>query len=476
MFHVFDSLKRKKVIFKPLRDHAVSLYTCGPTVYDFAHIGNFRTYLVEDLLRRYLEHKGFTVHHVMNITDVGHMTSDADEGQDKIEKAASREKKTVWDIADFYTQAFLADSKTMKLKEPEQRPKAMAHVPEMIALIQKLIENKHAYVANNSVYYDISTFKKYGKLSGNSLKQLSAGAGGRVGENADKKHPLDFALWIHNPAHVMQWDSPWGRGYPGWHVECSAMAQKYLGETIDIHMGGVDNKFPHHESEIAQSEGANKKPFVRYWLHTAHLLVNGEKMAKSTGNFYTVRDILAKGYMPETLRFALLSAHYRAHLNFSWDSMDHAQKTIDGLNEVVRKLQETKNGVAYNKKLGMATTKAQRAFERALDDDLNVSLALKAVFGVVHQVNQSLERKEFSEKNRKEILDFLHMVDRIFDVLQWQETDVITPEQQQFIDDRQRARTQGDFATADRIRAALLKDGILLEDTPSGMRWKKIRR
>jgi len=282
MLKLYNSLTKQKEIFQSLAEEKkkkklVTMYTCGPTVYDYVHIGNLRSFLVADLLRRFLEFKGYKVKQVMNITDVGHMTSDAESGEDKMEAAARREKKDPWQIAEFFTKAFFADAQKINLKKAWKYPRATDHVKEMIKIIEKLVKNGYAYEVNGSVYFDLSKFSDWGKLSGNKLEDLIAGA--RVEVISEKKNPYDFALWIKNPAHIMQWDSPWGKGYPGWHIECSAMAMKYLGEMIDIHTGGEDNKFPHHESEIAQSEGATGKQFVRYWLHVKHLMVDGEKMS-----------------------------------------------------------------------------------------------------------------------------------------------------------------------------------------------------
>ncbi|MEA3272830.1 MAG: cysteine--tRNA ligase, partial [Patescibacteria group bacterium] len=312
MLRLYNSLTRKKENFKPLKKSAVTMYNCGPTVYDFAHIGNLRSFLFADLLRRYFEYSDYKVKQVMNITDVGHMLEDADEGLDKIEQAAKKAKKTPAQVADFYTKAFFDDVKKLNIKQAWKYPKATEHIKEMIKIIEKLIDKKYAYEVKGSIYFNVKKFKKYGKLSGNKLKDLMAGA--RVEKNPDKKNPYDFALWIYNPKHKMQWNSPWGKGYPGWHIECSAMAGKYLGETIDIHTGGEDNKFPHHEAEIAQSEGANGKKFARFWLHTRHLLVDGKKMSKSKKNFYTLEDLLKRGYSARAIRYLLLSSHYRDKL------------------------------------------------------------------------------------------------------------------------------------------------------------------
>ena len=352
MLKVYNTLTGKKEEFKPLDNKIVTMYNCGLTVYDYAHIGNLRAYTFADILRRYLEYKGFVVKQVMNFTDVGHMFEDVDIGKDKMEETAKREKKDPWSIAEFYIKAFLEDSKAMNFEEPMVRPRATEHIKEMIDLIERLIRNGYAYVVNGSVYYDVAKFKNYGSLSGNTIEKLKTGAGGRVEFNSDKKNQFDFALWINDPKHIMNWKSPWcEKGYPGWHIECSAMSMKYLGKTIDIHTGGEDNIFPHHEAEIAQSEGATDEQFVRYWMHVRHLLVNSEKMSKSLGNFYTLKDLLKKGYSAKALRYLMLSANYRTSLNFTEGSLKNAEKTVNGLIDFVDKTRELNIKGIHNEKI-----------------------------------------------------------------------------------------------------------------------------
>ncbi len=336
---VFNTYTRRKEEFEPIEPGKVRMYNCGPTVYNFAHIGNARAFVFADVLRRTLEYFGCPVTQIMNITDVGHMTSDADAGEDKMAKAAREQKKDPWQIAEFYTKAFLEDIRTLNIQPAFKYPRATEHIPEMIALIERLIGNGHAYVVNGNVYYDISTFPRYGRLSGNTIEQLEAGA--RIEVNPEKRHPADFALWKQDPKHIMQWDSPWGRGFPGWHIECSAMSVKYLGEQFDIHTGAEDNIFPHHESEIAQSEGATGKvPWVKYWMHARFLLVNGQKMSKSLGNFFTLRDLLEKGCDPMAVRYVLMSTHYRQPLNFTLESVEAAKDSIRRLKDFRIRLKE----------------------------------------------------------------------------------------------------------------------------------------
>ena len=477
----YNTMTRKKEVFKPLEKGTVKMYNCGPTVYNFAHIGNFRAYMLADLLRRYLEYKGYKVMQVMNITDVGHMSIDevADStGEDKIEKKAKEEKKTPWEIAEFYTKAFLEDSRSLNLKEPMVRPKATEHIKEMIELIEKLIEKGYAYEVNGSVYFDVFKFKDYGKLSGNTLEKLKAGAGGRVEENPEKKHPLDFALWIHNPRHIMQWDSPWGKGHPGWHIECSAMSMKYLGETLDIHTGGEDNIFPHHECEIAQSEGATGKTFVRYWLHTRHLVVEGKKMSKRLGNFYTLRDLIAKGYDPKAIRFLLLSAHYRTKMNFTEEALKGAEKTVKSMMEFMESLKNVKEG-RENPEIKKLVEKTKKEFENALDDDLNISPALSAIFNLMKEVNKKIDSKEIGKEDAELVMRAMERFDMVLGLdlgkeKLWFSLDEAETEVKEKLLKREELRKEKKWEEADKIRNELKEMGIVVEDTPEGPRWRKL--
>ncbi|RLJ05241.1 MAG: cysteine--tRNA ligase [Candidatus Aenigmatarchaeota archaeon] len=477
----YNTMTRKKEVFKPLEKGTVKMYNCGPTVYNFAHIGNFRAYMLADLLRRYLEYKGYKVMQVMNITDVGHMSIDevADStGEDKIEKKAKEEKKTPWEIAEFYTKAFLEDSRSLNLKEPMVRPKATEHIKEMIELIEKLIEKGYAYEVNGSVYFDVFKFKDYGKLSGNTLEKLKAGAGGRVEENPEKKHPLDFALWIHNPRHIMQWDSPWGKGHPGWHIECSAMSMKYLGETLDIHTGGEDNIFPHHECEIAQSEGATGKTFVRYWLHTRHLVVEGKKMSKRLGNFYTLRDLVAKGHNPKAIRFLLLSAHYRTKMNFTEEALKGAEKTVKSMMEFMESLKNVKEG-RENPEIKKLVEKTKKEFEDALDDDLNISPALSAIFNLMKEVNKKIDSKEIGKEDAELVMRAMERFDMVLGLdlgkeKLWFSLDEAETEVKEKLLKREELRKEKKWEEADKIRNELKEMGIVVEDTPEGPRWRKL--
>jgi cysteinyl-tRNA synthetase len=477
MLKLYNTLTKKKEIFKPLKKGIVTLYNCGLTVYDYAHIGNLRAFTFADILRRHLEYKGFKVRQVMNFTDVGHMFEDVDIGEDKMEAAAKKEKKDPWTIADFYIQVFLEDSKKMNFEEPMVRPKATDHIQEMIDLVQKLIRKGYAYVVNGSVYFDAAKFKNYGKLSGNTIEKLKLGAGGRVEFNPDKKNQFDFALWINDPKHIMNWKSPWcEKGYPGWHIECSVMAMKYLGETIDIHTGGVDNLFPHHENEIAQSEAATGKKFVNYWLHIEHLLVEGGKMAKSLGNFYTLRDLLAKGYDPKAVHYLLMSTHYRQQLNFTFEGLEAAKNALDRLVNFVRRLMGA-DGSGCGEKIRALTNDAQRRFEEAMDDDLNISVALAALFDFVREVNKLLDDNMLSKGEAEEVYELMMRFDKVLGVIgEIKRKEKLPKEAEELILKREEARKAKDWEAADKIREQLGSIGIIIEDTPQGVKWKIVNR
>jgi cysteinyl-tRNA synthetase len=475
MLKLYNSLTKQKENFQPLAEEKnkkklVTMYTCGPTVYDYVHIGNLRSFLAADLLRRFLEFKGYKVKQVMNLTDVGHMTSDAEAGEDKMEAAARREKKDPWQIAEFFTKAFFVDVKKMNFLEAWKYPKATDHVKEMIKIIEKLIKNGYAYVANGSVYFDLSKFSGWGKLSGNKLEDLIAGA--RVEVISEKKNPYDFALWIKNPSHIMQWNSPWGKGYPGWHIECSAMSMKYLGETIDIHTGGEDNKFPHHESEIAQSEGATGKQFVRFWLHVKHLMVDGEKMSKSKNNFYTLAQITEKDYSPRALRYLLLTSHYRDSLNFTFDGLEAAKKNIAKIDEVWTKINETvpKSGGSGN--LVAAAEMAKKEFEAAFDDDLNISGALAVLFNFIRQINVGLA-SGVSKKELAAVKSTFQKIDGVLGFgLEKIKAEKIPEEIKKLLTEREQARGAKDWKRADEVRGEIEKLGFTVEDTAEGQKVK----
>ncbi len=462
-----NTLTRQKEPFSPLEPGVVRMYNCGPTVYSAPHIGNFRSFLYADTLRRWLEYRGFEVRQVMNITDVGHLQEDADEGEDKLEAAARKEKKDPWEISRRYAAIFLEMSAKLGMRAALKNPHATDHIPEMIEIIQLLLARGHAYVADGEVYYDVLSFPGYGRLSGNTLKQLEAGH--RVEVNPKKRNPLDFALWKADPKHIMQWDSPWGRGFPGWHIECSAMARKYLGDTLDLHTGGEDNIFPHHESEIAQSEGATGKPFVRTWGHARHLLVDGEKMAKSKGNFHTCQDLLDRGFAPRVLRYALIKSHYRQPLNFTIDGLESDKAALARVDELRARVAAA-TGPGAGKSLEVAIEVATGRFEAAMDDDLNVSEALSAVFGLVSEVNRMAD---LSAADGPKVAEALSRFDRVLGV--FQEAAVEAPaEVQALVQAREAARKAKDWAESDRLRKGIAALGWEVKDTPQGARLRRL--
>ena len=466
-FVVYNSLTRTKAPFEPLEPGVVRMYNCGPTVYNRQHVGNFRAFLFSDLLRRWLEYLGYEVRQVMNITDVGHMLGDADEGEDKIETRARAENLSPWDISRENAETFLADLATLGVQPAMVYPRATDHIPEMLEMIDGLIESGHAYQVDGNVYFDVNKFDRYGRLSGNKVEDLEAGA--RIEINAEKRHPADFALWKSDPKHLMKWDSRFGPdGFPGWHIECSAMARKHLGDRIDIHTGGEDNVFPHHECEIAQTECFTGEPFANYWMHTRFLQVDGGKMSKSLGNVYSVDDVLEQGFTARTLRFALMRAHYRQPLNFTWDAMKDAQSSLESLDDLVRRLQRSAaSGEGDDRGLELVEA-ARVAFEDAMNDDLNTSGALAALFTLR---NQAIEDRLGAAAGAAG-LELLGRVNAVFGVLELEEQS-LDGEVEALIEKRQAARAAKDWAEADRLRDELLALDIVLEDGPSGVTWHR---
>lgn len=447
------------------------MYVCGPTVYGYIHVGNIRAYTFSDTLRRVLEDAGYEVRMIKNITDVGHLTDDdiaqGDSGEDKIEKKARAEKRTPAKIALFYEEYFHRAEDLMNILPAHYFPRATAHIKQMILLIEKLIIKGHAYEKNGNVFLDVTTFPDYGKLSGNTLANLKVGA--RLEEHPDKKNPWDFALWLKAPeGHLMHWTSPWGEGYPGWHIECSAMSMEYLGDTFDIHTGGEDNIFPHHEAEIVQSEGVTEKPFVRYWLHTRHMLVNGEKMSKSKGNFYTLEDIINKGFSPVDFRMLLLSAHYRSQMNFTWESLEQAKKNKETLFTVVEKLSaisdEQNNVTAFDGADFLTRVR------EAMQDDLNSPEALAVALELAKKINTLLDKNK--SVNRVALLGVFEKIFFLFGLRQ--EKNIIPEEINSFAKAREKARTEKDFAESDRLRDFISARGYKVEDTSTGYQVKKI--
>ncbi len=462
---VYNTLTKEKEEFKPLHAGKVSLYSCGPTVYDYIHIGNIRAYLNADTIRRYLEYSGYEVRHIKNITDVGHLTEDdigqGDSGEDKIARKAATAKKTPEEFARFYEERFKEDEKAMNILPAHFFPNATTHVPQMIKMISSLIEKEYAYEKNGNVFFDVTKFPDYGKLSGNTLENLKVGA--RLEEHPDKKNSWDFALWLKAPKeHLMKWDSPWGIGYPGWHIECSAMSMEYLGDTLDIHTGGEDNIFPHHEAEIAQSEAYSGEKFVNFWLHIRHLLVNGEKMSKSKGNFFVLKDITDKGYDPMILRILLLSSHYRSQLNFTWEAMEQAKNNLDRISVWLNSLSSSpKTPLAVGQ---LRTEEYQKRFEEAMDDDLNTPLALSVLYELITETNKLNAEDKLSSEDAKKILALWEKMNKVFGLKIEKESIEIPEEIKKLAEERKLARENKDFDKSDELRKLIEEKGYIIED------------
>jgi cysteinyl-tRNA synthetase len=467
---LFNTLSRGLEEFRPLEAGRVGLYACGPTVYNFAHIGNLRTYIFEDLLVRTLRELGFEVRHVMNVTDVGHLTSDADQGEDKMLKAAREKGQSVWEIAEFYTRAFFEDCAALHILRPTVVCRATEHIQDMVALIQRLERRGFTYRAGGNVYFDIGRLPDYGKLAGQNLEELKAGA--RVEVDAGKRGPLDFALWFTRSKfehQAMLWDSPWGRGYPGWHIECSAMSMKYLGEQFDIHCGGVDHIPVHHTNEIAQSEAATGRKWVNYWLHAEFLVLARQKMAKSAGGFLTLATLRQKGFDPLDYRFLCLGAHYRSQLQFSFEALEAARSGRQALMERIGRLRaEAGDGDPGEGRGPKPEGGHVQAFLRELSDDLNSPRGLAVL--------QSLLR-DADLPPAARVRGALAM-DRVLGLgLEEAQPPVEEPldeETKALIEERSRARAAKDWSRADALRQEVARRGVLLEDTPAGVRWKKV--
>jgi cysteinyl-tRNA synthetase len=460
-----NTLTQQAEDFAPARDNTVRMYTCGPTVYDFAHIGNFRTFTFIDLLRKWLRISGFELDHVMNITDV----------DDKIIRNASAQGKSLSEYTAIYTQAFLDDCAKLRLEPPEHRAPATKHIDDMVHAIERLGAKHHTYNTDGSVYFRISTFPGYGKLSHTDFSGNLAGARVDV-DSYDKADARDFALWKAPKEGEPFWESSLGPGRPGWHIECSVMAIKYLGETLDIHAGGVDLIFPHHENEIAQSEALTDKPFARFWLHSEFLLVEGQKMSKSLGNYFTLRDILDEhGYQPEAVRYLLASVPYRKQLNFTFDGLKAADTAIDRLRNFKLRLETDRFAEGLNETIASRTARACQAFHDAMNDDLNTAGALGAVFEYIRDANSVMDSGDFRAGNVEGALGLLGLFDRVFDVLQPTTTagSLTDAEIEVLVAERTAAKKARNFALADRLRDQLLERGIILEDTKAGVRWKR---
>ena len=471
-----NTLTGKKEPFVPLAPGEVRMYTCGPTVYDFAHIGNYRTFIFQDILRRFLRSRGFRLQHVMNLTDV----------DDRIIANAAVAGIGIREYTEKYAQAFFADCKTLGMEAPERWVRATDHIADMVGLIERLQAKTFTYGSDGSIYFRIAKFPAYGKLSKVDMSGIQAGARVDV-DRYEKADVRDFALWKAPKPGEHFWETPIGAGRPGWHIECSAMAMRYLGETLDIHAGGIDLAFPHHENEIAQSEAATGKPFVRYWLHAEHLLVEGEKMSKSRGNFFTLRDLLAKGTKPSSVRFLLASVPYRRQLNFTFDGLQQAATSVERLRNFAARLKTGKFLSGQNAAMAARAQRAKEEFEAGLCDDLNTAQALAAIFDLVRDVNVAMDKAEFHQEDVPRVLELLRQFDAIFAVLDDDDgarlhelgygPSNIGPsdaEIEALVAERQAARKRRDFAASDRIRQQLAERGIILEDTKDGgVRWKR---
>ena len=462
---IYNTLTRQKEDLQPLNKDYVGIYSCGPTVYQYAHIGNLRTYIFMDELRRVLKRNGYTLKHVMNITDVGHLTSDGDEGEDKMAKSARLMKKDPYEIAAYFTGVFLKDIDRLNITRPEIITKATDNINEMIDFVVGLCDKGYGYETSDGIYYDIQKFKGYGRLSGNNLDDLMSGA--RVDVNDEKRHPADFAIWKKAPKeHIMQWESPWGMGYPGWHIECSAMGLRFLGEKFDIHTGGVDHIPIHHENEIAQSEGLLGHPMVNYWMHGEFMLVNGGKMSKSLGNTYTVDQLIEKGYSPLVFRYFCLNAHYRNKINFTFESMDAAKKALKNLHKEI-----DRHKGAEGKVDEQVIENFRNEFNEAVNDDLNIPKALGIVWNMAKYETKSNDIYELILSTD----DVLGLdLDKGFEDVEVAVDGDLATKVEELIAKRLEAKKAKDWATADAIRNELTEMGIALKDTPQGTTWSKM--
>jgi cysteinyl-tRNA synthetase len=465
MLKFHNTLSGQLEEFRPIVEGEVRMYYCGPTVWDYGHIGNFRSAIFADILRRYLRFKGYRVTHVMNITDV----------EDRIIALSQKNGVTIDEYTSKYIEALWEDFDALGCARPDVVPRATRHIPEMVSLIERLEERGHAYRSDDSIYYRITSFPEYGKLSKINFAGNIAGASERVDtDKYEKEDARDFALWkgAESPDEPA-WDTSLGRGRPGWHIECSAMSMKYLGETFDIHAGGIDLVFPHHENEIAQSEGATGKTFARYWIHFEHLKVNGESMSKSKGNYYTYRDVAARGFSPVAVRYFLLSVPYSKQLNFTFEALRGAEKTVMGLRDFRLRLKEARVEPGANPRLQEAAARALKDFEAGLDDDFNTSVALAALHNLAREVNTAIDEHALREDDKRELLMLLDRFNTVLNIFEDEQAFILDTEIQSLIDERQEARRRRDFARADEIRDQLAERGITLEDKKDGVRWKR---
>lgn len=468
MIKFYNSLTRQKEEFKPMNEKEVGMYSCGPTVYNYAHIGNFRAYIFSDLVRRVLEDYGYNVKLVMNLTDV----------DDKTIRNSKENHISLSEYTKKYKEAFFEDIKTLRIKPATVNPSATEHINEMIDIIKLLEKNGHTYEADGSIYFKISTFPEYGELANLDKQELKEGASGRVSSDEyDKENASDFVLWkaYTEEDGDIYWDSPFGKGRPGWHIECSAMSCKYLGKHFDIHTGGVDNKFPHHENEIAQNEAAFNEKFVNYWLHCEHLIVDGEKMSKSKGNFYTLRDLLNKGLSAEAIRYSLMNSHYRKQLNFTIEGINQSQSAIDRVNDLIFRLKDVNKTDADDSAVMKELEEANKNFFESIYDDLNVSEALGVFFSFIKSINISFDSINVS--SRDAIIKFIERVNNIINCFNMNgEKEIESSEEEKInklIEERTLAKKEKNYKRADEIRDELNSMGIEIMDTPNGVRWKR---
>ncbi len=465
MLRFHNTLTNQIEDFQPLSGNEVKMYICGPTVWNFAHIGNFRTFTFGDILARYLRFKGYKLTHVMNLTDV----------DDRIINEAAKRDISIDEMTAPFVDAFWEDMDAIGNLRPDIAPKATEHIAEMIAIISTLLENGKAYESDGSIYFRISAFPDYGKLSKIKFEGNIVGGSERIDtDKYEKEDARDFALWkLVDDDDPTGWDAPFGRGRPGWHIECSAMAMKYLGETFDIHAGGIDLQFPHHENEIAQSEGATGKLFAKYWLHGEFLKIDNEKMAKSLGNDFTLRDIFSRGFSPLAIRYLLISVPYGKQLNFTFDNLSGAETTIERLKDFKKRLQETHLLNGTNPSLQEKANGYLDAFVTAMDDNLNTSVAFAALHNLVREVNTALANETVQTDDRVRILQILESFDSVFGIFGETDEEILSDEIEKLIEERQEARRNRNFARSDEVRDLLAERGIILEDTKDGVRWKR---
>ena len=462
LLRIFNTLGGRIEEFHPLVGNQVRMYTCGPTVYDFAHIGNFRTFVFEDILKRFLRFKGFQVKHVMNVTDVDDKT---------IRNSGATEPKKLREYTDRFTQAFSEDCHSLRIEEPDLLVLATDHIDDMVAMIMRLKAKGYTYEKDGSTYFKISQFKDYGRLAKLDVEGIRAGARVDVDEY-EKQDARDFVLWKAAKNGEPHWETPLGPGRPGWHIECSAMSMKYLGESFDLHCGAVDLIFPHHENEIAQSEADSGKPFVRYWVHGEHLVVEGERMAKSKGNFLTLRELVSRRVDPLSVRYTLLSVPYKKQLNFTFDALHQAESSLKRIRDFLLRLTTDALKSGRNEHVETQCAETLQRFEQALDDDLNTAQALAAVFDLVRDVNTALVENSVYEEDRPSIFRAMERMNEVLSL--WERQSLALDEQiQLLIDERNQARRSRNFALADQIRDRLYEMGYVIEDTRDGVRWKK---